>query len=71
VTSQKGSNYYRFGPHFSLGPTQNYIVFAETTLYPGKPPSPQQDRLALWPGMGTDTGNLIQGIVVSLDKERK
>ncbi|KAJ9621851.1 hypothetical protein H2203_006731 [Taxawa tesnikishii (nom. ined.)] len=55
----------RFGPYFSLGATTSYIVEAETTIYPGKTPSPQQARLALWPGMGTDAGDLIQTIVLS------
>jgi hypothetical protein len=69
----QGGNYYRFGPAFSLGPTQSYIVYAETTLYPGKTPQPQLDRLALWAGMGTDAkpSNLIQAIIVSLGSERK
>ena len=45
------------------------IVEAETTIYPGKAHSPAQDRLALWPGMGTDSGDLIQAIVLSTDKQ--
>jgi hypothetical protein len=54
-----------FGPYYSLGATNSYIVEAETTLYPGKTPDPQKARLALWPGMGTDAGDLIQAIVLS------
>jgi hypothetical protein len=60
----------RFAGHYSLGPAKQYIAFSETTLWPGKPPSPQRDRLALWAGSGTDKGNLIQAIIVSVDKER-
>ncbi|KAF4301801.1 hypothetical protein GTA08_BOTSDO09902 [Botryosphaeria dothidea] len=55
----------RFGPYYSLGATISYIVEAETTLYPGKTPDPQQDRMVLWPGMGTDNGQLVQSIVSS------
>lgn len=54
-----------FGPYYSLGATTSYIVEAETTLYPGKTPDPQQDRLVLWPGMGSDGGSLVQSIVSS------
>lgn len=55
----------RFGPYYSLGATTSYIVEAETTLFPGKTPDPQQDRMVLWPGMGTDNGQLVQSIVSS------
>jgi hypothetical protein len=41
----------RFGNAFSLGATNSYIIEAP--------------RLALWPGMGTDQGQLIQAIVLS------
>lgn len=34
----------RFGPYYSLGATTSYIVEAETTLYPGKTPDPQQGK---------------------------
>jgi hypothetical protein len=60
----------KFAGHYSLGPAAKHIVFSETTLWPGKTPSPQRDRLALWAGSGTDTGNLIQAIIVSRDRER-
>ncbi|CAG8931391.1 unnamed protein product [Penicillium salamii] len=54
-----------FGPHFSLGPTSSWIREANTTLVLPEAPSPQQDRLALWPGMGTSGGDLIQALAVS------
>ncbi|KAH0334464.1 hypothetical protein KCU81_g9443, partial [Aureobasidium melanogenum] len=61
-----GSENIRFGNAFSLGATTNtYIVEAETTLYPGKTQSGDTPRLALWPGMGTDEGQLIQAIVLA------
>ncbi|KAF7552846.1 hypothetical protein G7Z17_g4053 [Cylindrodendrum hubeiense] len=54
-----------FGPAFSLGPTNSWIREATTTLVLPKVPSPQLDRLALWPGMGTSGGDLIQALAVS------
>ncbi|KAG0157801.1 hypothetical protein Pdw03_1447 [Penicillium digitatum] len=54
-----------FGPHFSLGPTSSWIREANTTLVLPETSSPQTDRLALWPGMGTSGGDLIQALAVS------
>lgn len=54
-----------FGPAFSLGPTQSWIREANTTIVLPEAPSPQVDRLALWPGMGTSGGDLIQALAVS------
>lgn len=54
-----------FGPAFSLGPTQSWIREANSTLVLPETPSPQKDRLALWPGMGTSGGDLIQALAVS------
>ncbi|RAL09419.1 uncharacterized protein BO97DRAFT_168399 [Aspergillus homomorphus CBS 101889] len=54
-----------FGPYFSLGPTQSWIREAKTTLVLPEVPSPVADRLALWPGMGTSGGDLIQALAVS------
>lgn len=54
-----------FGPAFSLGPTQSWIREANTTIVLPAVPSPQVDRLALWPGMGTSGGDLIQALAVS------
>ncbi|KAL4915403.1 hypothetical protein BDW62DRAFT_212751 [Aspergillus aurantiobrunneus] len=53
-----------FGPHFSLGPTQSWIREANTTLVLPETPG-LLDRLALWPGMGTSGGDLIQALAVS------
>ncbi|ODM14531.1 hypothetical protein SI65_10017 [Aspergillus cristatus] len=54
-----------FGPAFSLGPTQSWIREANTTLVLPEVPSKEADRLALWPGMGTSGGDLIQALAVS------
>lgn len=56
-----------FGPYFSLGPTQSWIREATTTLVLPQVPSPQEERLALWPGMGTSGGDLIQALAVSFE----
>ncbi|MCJ1329754.1 hypothetical protein MMC10_006434 [Thelotrema lepadinum] len=55
----------RFGPYWFLQSTQNSIVEATTTLYPGEAQNPQLNRLALWPGMGTSGGDLVQAIILS------
>ena len=54
-----------FGPYFSLGPTSSWIRESTTTLVLPAVPSPQKERLALWPGMGTSGGDLIQALAVS------
>ncbi|EPS28362.1 hypothetical protein PDE_03308 [Penicillium oxalicum 114-2] len=58
-----------FGPHFSLGPVSasSWIRESFTTLVLPAIPSPRADRLALWPGMGTSGGDLIQALAVSFD----
>jgi len=60
------AEHYKHGPTFGWRSRggKGYIVSAETTLWPGMPPSPQKPRLAVWPGMDT-TGGLIQPIIVS------
>ncbi|KAJ5217693.1 uncharacterized protein N7469_011318 [Penicillium citrinum] len=55
-----------FGPDFAVDSTgTTWIREANPTLILPKTPSPQVDRLALWPGMETSNGNLIQAIAVS------
>lgn len=58
---------YGFGPAFSLGPvsSSSWIRSATSTLVLPEVPSPVADRLALWPGMGTSNGDLIQALAVS------
>lgn len=60
-----GQSNIGFGPAFSLGPTQSCIREAKTTLVLPEVPSKEADRLALWPGMGTSNGDLIQALAVS------
>ncbi|KAK0433229.1 hypothetical protein EV421DRAFT_1718755 [Armillaria borealis] len=60
------SSAQQFGPYYSLGATSSYIIEATTTLTSSKVPSPAADRLALWPGMGTDGGGLYQSIVLAI-----
>lgn len=55
-----------FGPAFSLGPTNSWIREANTTLVLPETPG-LKDRLALWPGMGTSGGDLIQALAVSFE----
>lgn len=65
ATVVHGQSLVGFGPAFSLGPTQSWIRESTTTLVLPKIPSPQQDRLALWPGMGTSNGDMIQALAVA------
>ncbi|KAI1812655.1 hypothetical protein GGS20DRAFT_578181 [Poronia punctata] len=51
--------------YFSLGLTESWIREATTTLVLPEVPDPQEERLALWPGMGTSSGDLIQALAVS------
>jgi hypothetical protein len=62
------SNHYLFGPSFGIRtyPGNKAIITSfETTLSPGAPTSPAQRRLAIWPGLDTTNGDLIQPIIVS------
>ncbi|KAI1362715.1 hypothetical protein F5Y08DRAFT_311245 [Xylaria arbuscula] len=63
----QGQDTIGFGPYFSLGPTQSWIREATTTLVLPEVPNPQEERLALWPGMGTSGGDLIQALAVSFE----
>lgn len=66
VAFAAAQTHYLYGPQwgwYSIK-TTGYILSAETTLTAGAPPSPAQERLALWPGMNTGMG-LIQPIIVS------
>lgn len=62
-----------FGPMYGwrYPLVQSHIEFAETTLCPGKPPSPEIARASLWLGMEAPNNrsqlktDLIQAIVVS------
>jgi hypothetical protein len=62
---------YVFGPTWGMHNAKSHIVYAETTLYPGATPNPPQARLALWAGMDTDKGDLVQAIIVSSPEYKK
>lgn len=57
-----------FAGYFSTGPvaSNSWIREANTTLVLPKTNDPQVGNLALWPGMGTSNGNLIQALAISV-----
>lgn len=62
------SSHYLFGPSFGIRTyTGNKAIISsfETTLSAGAPTDPPQRRLAIWPGLDTTNGDLIQPIIVS------
>ncbi|KAF1982797.1 hypothetical protein K402DRAFT_466428 [Aulographum hederae CBS 113979] len=66
------AGYYRYGPTYGIRrqtPSPVFIESLSTTLFPGAPPAPATPRLALWPGMDTDGGDLIQPIFVGTRAE--
>jgi hypothetical protein len=71
VVSVAAGDHYLYGPQwgwYNVSPPKRripeYILSAETTLTPGAPPTHVAARLALWPGMNTNTG-LVQPIIVN------
>ncbi|GAB7330151.1 hypothetical protein MBLNU13_g01827t1 [Cladosporium sp. NU13] len=62
-------DYYRqFGNAFSTGPvaTNSFIRESNTTLVLPEVNKPQNGNLALWAGMGTSGGDLIQALAISV-----
>lgn len=59
---------WQFGNAFSTGPvaTNSFIRESNTTLVLPEVNSPQTGNLALWPGMGTSGGDLIQALAISV-----
>jgi len=59
---------YQFSNALSTGPvaSDSFIREANTTLILPATNSPQTGNLALWPGMGTSGGDLIQGLAISV-----
>jgi hypothetical protein len=59
---------WQFSNALSTGPvaTNSFIREANSTLILPKTNSPQTGNLALWPGMGTSGGDLIQGLAISV-----
>lgn len=67
VASVVPRQYFSFGNYFSTGPTVSgtYIIEATTTLVLPNLQSPHDGNLGLWPGMGMDDGDLVQGLAIS------
>ncbi|KAI5361684.1 hypothetical protein Slin14017_G084170 [Septoria linicola] len=66
---RQSSDYgYQFSNALSTGPASStsFIRSANTTLILPATNTPQTGNLALWPGMGTSGGNLIQGLAISV-----
>jgi hypothetical protein len=59
---------WQFGKAFSTGPvaSNSFIRESNTTLVLPEVNSPQTGNLALWPGMGTSGGDLIQALAISV-----
>lgn len=59
---------WQFSNALSTGPVSDgsFIREANTTLILPATNSPQTGNLALWPGMGTSGGDLIQGLAISV-----
>lgn len=59
---------WQFGKAFSTGPvaTNSFIRESHTTLVLPKVSGPQTGNLALWPGMGTSGGDLVQALAISV-----
>ena len=67
--SRRQNNYgWKFSNALSTGPvaSNSFIREATTTLILPKTNNPQTGNLALWPGMGTSDGDLIQGLAISV-----
>lgn len=70
VTVAKAQYRFVFGPTYGFHNTPTHILAASTTLFPSLPPAPQKPRLALWAGMDTTMGHLVQAVVVSSPEYR-
>lgn len=59
---------YQFSNALSTGPVaeNSFIREANSTLILPETNNPQTGNLALWPGMGTSGGDLIQGLAISV-----
>jgi len=62
----------KFSNAFSTGPvaSNSFIREATTTLILPAVNSPQNGNLALWAGMGTSGGDLIQALAISVTDGR-
>ena len=53
-----------WGASWSFGPSTSRIIYAKTTIVPGRfPPMSNVGPLFLWPGMSNSQGDLIQATV--------
>lgn len=68
VHAQDNDYGWQFGNALSTGPVGSgtWIRESNTTLVLPETNNPQTGNLALWPGMGTDGGDLIQALAISL-----
>jgi hypothetical protein len=69
ATIRRQNDYgHQFSNALSTGPIaeNSFIREASTTLILPGTNSPQTGNLALWPGMGTSGGDLIQGLAISV-----
>ena len=59
--------YFSFGNYFSTGPVASgtFVAEATTTLVLPALNIPYNGNLDLWPGMGMDDGDLVQGLAIS------
>lgn len=60
--------YSAFSNAFSTGPVavNSWIRESNTTLVLPDTNTPQTGNLALWPGMGTSAGDLVQALAISV-----
>ena len=72
VQAQDNSYGWQFANALSTGPVAegSWIRESNTTLVLPKTNNPQTGNLALWPGMGTDGGDLVQALAISLADNR-
>jgi hypothetical protein len=64
------TGHYSYGPSWGIRRTQAgvYVTKVESTLIPGKlPDSPKTNMLAIWQGIDTMNGGLLQPAVVPAD----
>jgi hypothetical protein len=64
------SGHYTYGPSWGIRRIQSgmYVTEVESTLTPeGLPDSPKTNMLAIWQGVDTMTGGLLQPAVVPAD----
>lgn len=68
VSAQDNSYGWQFGNALSTGPVGagTWIRESNTTLILPETNNPQTGNLALWPGMGTNGGDLVQALAISL-----